>query len=64
MTITEKVVLQGVKDSMQGVLSVQKEDSWEKFGERMRTTINQNIIILNSLLSLDIAEDEDKGIQL
>jgi len=65
MNKTEQVVLNGIKDSLDSVRHAQKDDNWEVFANRMRTTINTNVIMLENLLKLESQEEnENEGIQL
>jgi len=65
MNKTEQTVLEAVKKSLDSVRISHKDDNWEQFATRMRTTIHTNLLILDSLLKLDAEEENDnKGLTL
>jgi hypothetical protein len=65
MTKTEKVVLQGIRNSLDKIRNSEDGDSWERYGNRMRTTVHSAVDVLDQILTLDgEEEEEEEGIKL
>ena len=66
MNKTEKIVLEGIRDSLREAYSSKTGDTWETYANRLGTVILTNVKILSSLLSVEEDEsiEDEKGLTL
>jgi len=60
MTKTEKVVIQGIRNSLNKLARSIDGESWQTYAERMKAVSDSTVDILNQLLTLDPNEPDEK----